>query len=128
MYSEVLTNNQPSEDKGNLILTQIRLDVKRTFKPYGLKFLNSDVETGKNKLYNLLKVYALILDPEIGYTQGMNFIAAMILMHIPTEELACHIFMKVLSKDNWARMYISSTPKLFDMSQIILDRLENEDN
>jgi len=72
----------------------------------------------------LLKVYALILDPEIGYTQGMNFIAAMILMHVPNEVLACNIFMKILSKDNWARMYISSTPKLFDIAQKIRDHIQ----
>lgn len=81
-----------------------------------MKFLNADPASGKNKLYNLLKVYALVLDPEIGYTQGMNFIAALILLHVPNEVLACQIFMKVLEKDNWARMYISSTPKLFDFA------------
>jgi hypothetical protein len=46
----------------------------------------------------------------------MNFIAALILLHVPNEVLACQIFMKVLEKDNWARMYISSTPKLFDFA------------
>ena len=105
----------------------IKLDVRRTFKPYGLKFLNSDITKGQNKLYNLLKVYALILDPEIGYCQGMNFIAAMILMHVPNEVLACHIFMKILLKDNWARMFINSTPKLYDASQKIQERLAKED-
>jgi hypothetical protein len=46
----------------------------------------------------------------------MNFIAAMILMHIPNEVLACQIFTKVLEKDDWYRMYIASTPKLFEVS------------
>ena len=68
MYYEVLKNNKPQDDKDNVVLSQIRLDVNRTFKPFGLKFLNADANTGQNKLYNLLKVYALILDPEIGYT------------------------------------------------------------
>lgn len=58
----------------------------------------------------------------------MNFIAAMILMHVPNEVLACHIFMKILEKDNWARMYINSTPKLFDISQRINERLQVEDH
>ena len=61
----------------------------RTFRPWNLKFLSSDISKGRNKLYNLLKVYALILDPELGYTQGMNFVAAVILMHVPNEVLAC---------------------------------------
>ena len=68
MYYEVLQNNNPFEDNWNPVMKQIRLDVERTFRSYRLKFLNSDVNQGENKLYNLLKVYALILDPEIGYT------------------------------------------------------------
>lgn len=68
IYHEVLQNNKPDEDKGNSVIYQIRLDVNRTFKNFKLKFLNAEVESGHNKLYNLLKVYALILDPEIGYT------------------------------------------------------------
>jgi hypothetical protein len=89
IYKDVLINNLYSEDRRNEFVNQIRLDVNRTFRPYNLKFLSSDVTKGRNKLYNLLKVYALILDPEIGYTQGMNFLAALILMHVPNEILAC---------------------------------------
>jgi len=106
MYWEVLNNNKPEEDSQNRSLVQIRLDVVRTYHSFNLKFLNSDVTKGRNKLYNLLKVYALVLDPEVGYTQGMNFIAALILMHVPNEVLACQIFMKVLEKDDWARLYL----------------------
>ena len=67
-----------------------------------MKFLHSDVAAGKNKLYNLLKVYALLLDSELGYCQGMNMVAAVILMNVPNEVLACQIFTKLLEKDNWA--------------------------
>ena len=35
--------------------------------------------------------------------------------------------MKVLLKDYWARMYINSTPKLFDISREIQERLKEED-
>ena len=126
MYYDVLSNNGPAEDSNNEILTQIKLDVNRTFRSYNLKFLSSHTAKGKNKLYNLLKVYALILDPDIGYTQGMNFIAALILMHVPNQALACRIFTQVLEKDNWARMYISSTPKLFEICQLLTERIEVE--
>ena len=68
MYYEALKNNKPEDDSKNEFLNLMRLDVSRTFRPFGLKFLNSDVIKGQNKLYNLLKVYALILDPDIGYT------------------------------------------------------------
>ena len=79
--------------------------------------MNEDVTSGHNKLYNLLKVYALIFDQAVGYSPGMNFIAAMILMHVPNEVLALNIFVKVLGKDNWRRMFIDSTPKLFEISE-----------
>lgn len=94
LYNECLKNN--TDDHDNEILRQIRLDVNRTFRPFNLKCLNSDPFKGKNKLYNILKVYALLFDPEVGYTQGMNFIAAMVLMHIPNEALACNIFVKLM--------------------------------
>jgi len=56
----------------------------------------------------------------------MNFIAALILMHVPNQALACRIFTQVLEKDNWARMYISSTPKLFEVCQLLIERIEVE--
>jgi hypothetical protein len=42
-------------------------------------------KTGKNRLYNILHAYAC-LDVEVGYSQGMNFIAGMLLLNIPEEE------------------------------------------
>jgi hypothetical protein len=66
LYDDCLANNK--NDAGDRTLNQIKLDVIRTFRSFNLKFLNSDVTLGKNKLYNLLKVYALLLEPEIGYT------------------------------------------------------------
>jgi hypothetical protein len=47
----------------------------------------SDIAEGKNRLYNILRAYAN-LDREIGYCQGMNFIAAMLLINIQDEEKA----------------------------------------
>lgn len=37
--------------------------------------------TDESGLFNILNAYALF-DPEIGYSQGLNFIAAMILKHV----------------------------------------------
>ena len=126
MYYDVLKNFKAESKEEKQTIRQITVDVYRTFNTFKLKFLNNKVETGQNKLYNLLKVYALILDPTVGYTQGMNFIAAIILMHVPNEALACQIFTKLLQKDNWARMYICSTPKLFDLINLISSKVEKE--
>ena len=89
-------------------------DVYRTFSM--LEKFNQKVQTGENKLYNLLKAYSLY-DPEVGYTQGMNFIAGLILLHIDDEALAWIIFLKVLAKDNWSRLYLYQTPKLFELTK-----------
>ena len=56
----------------------------------------------------------------------MNFIAALILMNIKNEVLACYMFMKIIAIDDWARMYLCSTPKLFDLSQKLMNRLEKD--
>lgn len=56
----------------------------------------------------------------------MNFIAAIILMTVPNEALACMIFREVLQKNNWARLFLDSTPKLFDLSGKLMDRLKTE--
>ena len=110
-----------------MVLKQIKMDVARTFRPWNLKFLSSNVMNGRNKLYNMLKVYATVLDPELGYTQGMNFVAAVILMNVPNEILACQIFTKLLDKGKWSQIYLPSTPKLFDFSANLLKLLNYAD-
>jgi len=63
MYHDVVSNTDNESKEELEILHQIKIDVYRTFTAFHLKFLNAKVESGHNKLYNLLKVYALILDP-----------------------------------------------------------------
>ena len=45
------------------------------------------METGKNPIYNLLTAYAE-LDKDLGYTQGMNFLVAMIFVAVQDEVMA----------------------------------------
>lgn len=51
--------------------------------------------TGKNKLFNILKAYAN-LDPIVGYMQGMNFIAAMLILNLHDEEDCFWAFVYVM--------------------------------
>lgn len=53
---------------------------------YG-KYRQIPIQSGENKLYNVLLVYS-IANPKIGYTQGMNFLAAQILEVVEDEFLA----------------------------------------
>lgn len=68
LYFDVVRNQQVDNDVEASVLRQIEVDVYRTFRSFNLKFLNAKVATGQNKLFNVLKVYALILDPLVAYT------------------------------------------------------------
>ena len=69
-------------------------------------------------MFNVLKAYSYY-DPELGYTQGLNFIAAMILLKVEDQTLAFVILIKLLSKEGWRRFYLGDTPKLFEVSKLI---------
>lgn len=77
----------------------IRKDLSRTYPTHPLFIgaaLDDSVEyhsdsdmngAGRPMLYNLLRAYAAY-DIDIGYSQGLAFIAAFLIMHIPNDELA----------------------------------------
>lgn len=47
--------------------------------------------------------------------QGLNFIAAIVLQNIEDEVTAWIVFIRLLEIDNWRRLYINETPKLFEL-------------
>ena len=57
----------------------IDLDLERT--DLGNKAFMIDLKTGNNPLYNVLSAYGHF-DPEVGYCQGMNIVAAWILKYM----------------------------------------------
>lgn len=78
--------------------------------------------TGRNKLYNVLKAYACY-DNEIGYAQGVNYLAAMLLYHIEDEEKAFWCLIYVLHRRNWRMVYDNNTPKLLSLLNLLRERL-----
>ncbi|KRX00008.1 Rab-GTPase-TBC domain [Pseudocohnilembus persalinus] len=56
---------------------QIKKDVLRTY----VEYKECNAEEFQKYLYQILNAYA-ILDPELGYAQGMNFIVAALLIHL----------------------------------------------
>lgn len=50
--------------------------------------------TGQTRLYNICKAYS-VYDEEIGYCQGLSFVAAVLLLHMPEEEAFC-LFIKLM--------------------------------
>ena len=49
---------------------------------------------GQTRLYNICKAYS-VYDEEVGYCQGLSFIAAVLLLHMPEEEAFC-LFIKFM--------------------------------
>ena len=76
LYQKLLDINNPVEEY------KISKDIKRTLPE--LKMFQEDYQTGKNKLFNVLKAYATY-DNDIGYAQGVNYLAAILLIQIEDE-------------------------------------------
>ena len=68
------------EQEDKQVTHKITKDLNRTF-PGNAEFKLAP-DTGKNRLYNVLKAYSAY-DPETGYCQGMNFISGMLLKMMP---------------------------------------------
>ncbi|KAJ9593467.1 hypothetical protein L9F63_014996, partial [Diploptera punctata] len=56
----------------------ILIDLGRTFPNH--TYFSSPLGPGQLALFNLLKAYSL-LDPEVGYCQGLSFVAGVLLLH-----------------------------------------------
>lgn len=89
--------------------TKIQKDIHRTRQSYCQDFALA-ADSGKNRLYNVLKAYAAY-DPEIGYCQGMNFIAALLLSQIPSEEDAFWCLVHVMYEKGWRDIFNQSLNK-----------------
>jgi hypothetical protein len=55
------------------------------------------IESGVNPIFNMLAAYSQE-DPELGYTQGMNFVAGLIFTALGDEYIAYAVFRKILMK------------------------------
>ena len=89
-WKRILLTNAPyllSIEEYNALLSaedfkfesEIQRDVNRTFPE--LKFFKEKHSYGQVELYNVLKAFT-ILNPEVGYCQGMGFIAGILLSHM----------------------------------------------
>lgn len=78
----------------------ILLDIPRTFPDHPRFGVNG---TDRDLLFNVLRAYANF-NPEIGYTQGMSFIAAVLLMHM-NEETAFWVFVQMLKRYQLAAFF-----------------------
>lgn len=116
---------QPSRDidVGNLsrtVLEEIERDIDRTF-PRHVLFIEKDGE-GQCSLRRVLQWYAA-LDTEVGYCQGMGFVAALFLTYM-SEERAFYTFYATLTRRS-CPLRMMFLPRLVEMQVMlhVYDRL-----
>lgn len=99
----------------------IQRDLHRTFPAH--EFFRD--AAGQDALYKICKAYA-VQDPEVGYCQGLSFLAAALLLHMP-EEQAFGVFCKVMSEYGLRDLFRNSFEclhlKLFQLERLMEDQL-----
>lgn len=61
------------------IFIMVAFNVGRTFPAH--PFFSTDFKYGQTQLYNILHTYS-VHDKQVGYCQGMNFVAGTLLTHV----------------------------------------------
>jgi len=97
-YYKWLMKQKPAHDA----LTVINNDLDRTFPRHEL--FRKKQGDGQNQLYNVLYAYACH-DQEVGYCQGMGFLAALFLMYY-TEEDAFYCLLSLLNNPKYAMRHL----------------------
>ncbi|PNH10162.1 Rab GTPase-activating protein 1-like [Tetrabaena socialis] len=106
-----------AQDIAREAAVDIDKDVQRTF-PNTRRFHSED---GQAQLRSVLRAYAAY-DPEVAYCQGMNFIAGLLLMYLPSE---AHAFaaLVVLMEDRKLRSFYHRSMALLQVQLWQLSRL-----
>uniref|UniRef100_A0A4W3I9V1 TBC1 domain family member 4 n=1 Tax=Callorhinchus milii TaxID=7868 RepID=A0A4W3I9V1_CALMI len=79
-------NDTPYKELLKQLTTQqhaILIDLGRTFPTH--PYFSAQLGAGQLSLFNLLKAYSL-LDQEVGYCQGLSFVAGILLLHMSEED------------------------------------------
>ena len=114
------TNADYGELKSQLTSHQhaILIDLGRTFPNHG--YFSGALGPGQCGLFNILKAYS-ILDPEVGYCQGLPFCVGMLLMH--TDEESAFSLLKHLMFNEGYRNYFKPDMSGLQVSLYQLTRL-----
>uniref|UniRef100_A0A8C5LMP7 TBC1 domain family member 4 n=1 Tax=Leptobrachium leishanense TaxID=445787 RepID=A0A8C5LMP7_9ANUR len=86
MPNKNMLKDMPYKELLKQLTTQqhaILIDLGRTFPTH--PYFSAQLGAGQLSLYNILKAYSL-LDPEVGYCQGLSFVAGVLLLHVGEED------------------------------------------
>lgn len=90
---------------------QIDLDVARTFRDHVL--FSQRHAAGQQRLFRILVAFSNV-HPEIGYCQGMNLVAASLLIYYE-EHRAFNLLLHLVRHRSLGRLYSSGFPLLFEL-------------
>ena len=110
MYRNLLKKSEPETE------FSIEKDLARTFPD--IPEFKEPGSSGKNRLYNVLKAYSEY-DIKVGYCQGLNYVAAMLLLYIDKEELAFFTLVHIMYNFEWRGIYMENMPKLAELLKIL---------
>lgn len=116
MYQKLISQNSTSENA-------IQRDINRTFPAHD--FFRENGGAGQEALYRICKAYS-VYDKEIGYCQGLSFLVAALLLHMP-EEQAFNVTMKImfdyhlrdLFRDSFAELHL----KFYQLERLMEDQM-----
>uniref|UniRef100_T1K368 Rab-GAP TBC domain-containing protein n=1 Tax=Tetranychus urticae TaxID=32264 RepID=T1K368_TETUR len=86
----------------------IRKDTNRTFPAN--EYFKESGSSGQDSLYRLCKAYS-IYDQEIGYCQGLTFMTAALLLHMPEEQAFC-LLVKIMNQYGVRNLFRSGFEEL----------------
>ncbi|XP_041115689.1 TBC1 domain family member 4-like isoform X2 [Polyodon spathula] len=99
----------------------ILVDLGRTFPTH--QYFSAQLGAGQLSLFNLLKAYSL-LDKEVGYCQGISFVAGVLLLHM-SEEQAFQMLKFVMYDLGVRKQYrpdmISLQIQMYQLSRLLHD-------
>ncbi|XP_028846575.1 TBC1 domain family member 4 isoform X1 [Denticeps clupeoides] len=114
----------PYQDLLKQLTTQqhsILVDLGRTFPTHS--YFSAQLGAGQLSLFNLLKAYSL-LDAEVGYCQGISFVAGVLLLHM-SEEQAFDTLKFLMYDLGFRRQYrpdmISLQIQMYQLSRLLHD-------
>lgn len=99
----------------------ILIDIGRTFPNH--PFYSQSLGSGQLSLFNLLKAYSL-LDNEVGYCQGLSFVAGILLLHMSEEQafsLMKHLMFSLGLRRQYKTDMVAFQIQMYQLSRLIHD-------
>ncbi|XP_054717998.1 rab GTPase-activating protein 1-like [Uloborus diversus] len=122
-HKQIVDTYKSLSNKDSSFENIIMRDINRTFPAHEL--FNEKNGTGQESLLKICKAYS-IYDPEVGYCQGLSFLIAALLLHMP-EEQAFGVFMKIMfdysTRDMFRNGFEQLHLKFFQLQKLMEDQL-----